>query len=233
MDELNDTASNSNAGSVASTPASTKKPAAKRKSETKLKIKPVKVKEKVDVTPVKEEAKPPSAKRKRVSSLNEKKSPAAELLQNDTPRRKGEAAKALLNRPSSVVRPDTPEIDVAKVSSTLKSKNISPSNLTFGFLGLGVMGCGIVKNLINSGHKVVVWNRTATKCRKFEEAGAEIKQTPSDVIDSTDITFSCVSDPQAAKDVSLLFGFNKAKLFLSIFIYLPLDGLWKLWSSCG
>lgn len=45
----------------------------------------------------------------------------------------------------------------------------------------------------------------AFQCRKFEEAGADIKLTPCDVIDATDITFSCVSDPQAAKDVSSLF----------------------------
>lgn len=63
------------------------------------------------------------------------------------------------------------------------------------------MGCGIVKNLINSGHKVVVWNRTLGKCRKFNEAGAEVATTPCDVIDSVDITFSCVSDPAAAKNV--------------------------------
>lgn len=162
-DEANDSVGNSTATSAVSTPASNKKSATKRKSETKLKIKPVKVKENVETTPPIEEVKSPANKRKRVSSLNDKKSPIVDLVPNDTPRRKGEAAKALLNRPSSVIRPDTPEIDVAKVSSTLKSKNISPSNLTFGFLGLGVMGCGIVKNLINSGHKVVVWNRTASK----------------------------------------------------------------------
>lgn len=34
-----------------------------------------------------------------------------------------------------------------------------------------------------------------------------MKQTPCDVIDATDITFSCVSDPQAAKDVSIFFSF--------------------------
>lgn len=88
------------------------------------------------------------------------------------------------------------------VSQTLKSKNINPSSLRFGFLGLGIMGCGIVRNLINSGHKVVVWNRTIAKCRKFEEAGAEVAPTPCDVIDRVDITFSCVSDPLAAKQVS-------------------------------
>ncbi|EAT41533.1 AAEL006837-PA, partial [Aedes aegypti] len=72
------------------------------------------------------------------------------------------------------------------------------------FLGLGIMGCGMVKNLLNSGHSVVVWNRTATKCRKFQEAGAEVADTPSDVIEMTDVTFSCVADPQVAKE--LVFG---------------------------
>ncbi|EAT37846.1 AAEL010208-PA [Aedes aegypti] len=62
----------------------------------------------------------------------------------------------------------------------------------------------MVKNLLNSGHSVVVWNRTATKCRKFQEAGAEVADTPSDVIEMTDVTLSCVSDPQVAKE--LVFG---------------------------
>ena len=88
------------------------------------------------------------------------------------------------------------------VSETLQSKNIQPSSLRFGFLGLGLMGSGIVKNLINSGHSVTVWNRTEAKCRAFRAAGAIVGETPSDVVEMTDIIFSCVSDPQAAKDVS-------------------------------
>lgn len=56
-------------------------------------------------------------------------------------------------------------MDVETLSKTLKDKNILPSNLKFGFLGLGIMGSGIVKNLINSGHKVIVWNRTQEKVR--------------------------------------------------------------------
>jgi 3-hydroxyisobutyrate dehydrogenase-like beta-hydroxyacid dehydrogenase len=42
------------------------------------------------------------------------------------------------------------------------------------------------------------------KVRDFVEAGAKEALTPSDVIAESDITFSCVSDPQAAKD--LVFG---------------------------
>lgn len=58
---------------------------------------------------------------------------------------------------------ETPPLDLESVSQTLKEKNILPSNLKFGFLGLGIMGSGIVKNLLNSGHSVVVWNRTPEK----------------------------------------------------------------------
>ena len=62
----------------------------------------------------------------------------------------------------------------------------------------------MVKNLLNSGHNVSVWNRTTDKVRDFVEAGAKEALTPSDVIADSDITFSCVADPQAAKD--LVFG---------------------------
>lgn len=110
---------------------------------------------------------------------------------------------ALLNRPSPLPLPDQPAIDMSLISETLQSKNIKPSELRFGFLGLGLMGSGIVKNLINSGHKVSVWNRTDSKCRAFREAGASVGDTPSDVVEMSDIIFSCVADPQAAKDVSM------------------------------
>lgn len=203
---LDDSAVTNNS-SVTSTPASTPvsgKKAPKRKSD-KLKIKPVEIPKMNDSNEATNDVviKSPPPKRQKRASVNDiKKSPIIEP--NYTTPRSKLAVTQLLNRPTSVVRPETPEIDVATVSNTLRSKNINASGHTFGFLGLGTMGCGIVKNLINSGHKVVVWNRTSTKCRKFEEAGAEVKQTPSDVIDSTDITFSCVSDPQAAKD--MVFG---------------------------
>ena len=54
----------------------------------------------------------------------------------------------------------------------------------------------MVKNLLNSGHSVIVWNRTTEKVKDFVEAGAKEALTPSDVIADSDITFSCVSDPQ-------------------------------------
>ncbi|XP_076394047.1 nucleosome-destabilizing factor isoform X2 [Megachile rotundata] len=196
------------------------------------------------------DARRPAKKQRRESSTSNSNrigsiSPA--LNHSSPPRKSG---STLLNRPANIARPVTPPLDVETLSQTLKEKNILPSTLKFGFLGLGIMGSGIVKNLINSGHSVIVWNRTqekmhllavcgkylcmmqwrrllmwqqvwkrlasnrretmyvtrmATKmCADFVKAGAEQGLTPSDVVLAADITFSCVADPQAAKD--MVFG---------------------------
>ncbi|XP_055640776.1 cytokine-like nuclear factor N-PAC isoform X2 [Toxorhynchites rutilus septentrionalis] len=182
------------------TPITAKKSAAKKKAASTTKARSIgnKAKAAIEI-----EATSPSPKRKRKLLLEPVDSPALNL-DTFSPVRRNVPVSHLLNRPVTVARPATPEIDMSSVSNALQSRNIQASNLKFGFLGLGIMGCGIVKNLLNSGHSVVVWNRTATKCRKFQEAGAEVADTPSDVIEMTDVTFSCVSDPQVAKD--LVFG---------------------------
>lgn len=41
------------------------------------------------------------------------------------------------------------------------------------------------------------------QCSEFEKAGAFIGTTPSDVVEASDITFSCVANPQVAKEVSI------------------------------
>jgi len=127
-------------------------------------------------------------------------------MHTPTMKKSSAAVANLLDRPSSLARPASPALDMDLVTSSqiLREKDIQPSKLNFGFLGLGIMGSGIVKNLLNSGHTVTVWNRTVEKVRDFVEAGAKEALTPSDVIAESDITFSCVSDPQAAKD--LVFG---------------------------
>ncbi|XP_037284795.2 nucleosome-destabilizing factor isoform X2 [Rhipicephalus microplus] len=109
-----------------------------------------------------------------------------------------------LLRQSYITRPVTPPLDVERISDVLRSKHVSPSSLKFGFLGLGNMGQGMVKNLINSGHHITVWNRTPSKCRDFVKAGAVKGLTPADVVAASDITFCCVSNSHAAKE--MVFG---------------------------
>lgn len=115
------------------------------------------------------------------------------------------AISSFLDRPYLQKPPSSPNlIDVNSKSKVMAEKDIQPSKLKFGFLGLGIMGSGCVKNLLNSGHSVTIWNRTLEKCKDFVKAGAKEALTPGDVIAESDITFSCVADPQVAKD--MVFG---------------------------
>ena len=43
----------------------------------------------------------------------------------------------------------------------------------YGFLGVGIMGNGMVRCLLAGGLDVTVWNRTAAKCSPYVEIGAE------------------------------------------------------------
>ena len=42
-----------------------------------------------------------------------------------------------------------------------------------GFIGLGLMGNPMSKNLIKAGHEVTVWNRTASRMNDVVDAGAQ------------------------------------------------------------
>ncbi|KDP45174.1 hypothetical protein JCGZ_15039 [Jatropha curcas] len=70
-----------------------------------------------------------------------------------------------------------------------------------GFLGLGIMGKAMATNLIKSGFKVTVWNRTLTKCNELVELGASIGESPAIVVKKCKITIAMLSDPAAALSV--------------------------------
>ncbi|XP_063228263.1 cytokine-like nuclear factor N-PAC isoform X2 [Bacillus rossius redtenbacheri] len=144
---------------------------------------------------------PVKRRKKRSSSMDDSmRQREGSPVANHSPSRRPPAVN-LLDRPTNIPCLEAPSLDVESVTQTLKEKNIKASELKFGFLGLGIMGSGIVKNLLNSGHRVIVWNRTPEKCRDFVRAGAEQGQTPSDVISMADITFSCIADPATAKEI--------------------------------
>ena len=72
-----------------------------------------------------------------------------------------------------------------------------------GFIGLGDMGQGIVPRLLDAGHRVVGWNRTATKAESLIERGMAWGDTPREVAASAEIVFSVVTDGAAVQSVAL------------------------------
>uniref|UniRef100_A0A8P4KU39 Cytokine-like nuclear factor N-PAC n=1 Tax=Dicentrarchus labrax TaxID=13489 RepID=A0A8P4KU39_DICLA len=103
----------------------------------------------------------------------------------------------------NILRSDSGSTSIQAADSTAINGSITPTDKRIGFLGLGLMGSGIVSNLLKMGHVVTVWNRTAEKCDLFIQEGARLGRTPAEVASMCDITFSCVSDPKAARDLVL------------------------------
>lgn len=67
-----------------------------------------------------------------------------------------------------------------------------------GFIGLGIMGRGMTRNLIEAGHRVTVWNRTPSKAEGLE---AQVVHSPQAVGPESDIVFVCVSDTPDVEEV--------------------------------
>uniref|UniRef100_A0A8K9XBQ1 Cytokine-like nuclear factor N-PAC n=2 Tax=Oncorhynchus TaxID=8016 RepID=A0A8K9XBQ1_ONCMY len=109
----------------------------------------------------------------------------------------------LLSQTEKVRGKDTRSTSIQAADSTAINGSITPTDKRIGFLGLGLMGSGIVSNLLKMGHVVTVWNRTVEKCDLFIQEGARLGRTPAEVVSMCDITFSCVSDPKAARDLVL------------------------------
>ncbi|HEY2246561.1 MAG TPA: NAD(P)-dependent oxidoreductase [Bradyrhizobium sp.] len=75
-----------------------------------------------------------------------------------------------------------------------------------GYLGLGMMGVPMAQRLLDAGHELAVWNRSADKTKPLVEAGAKLAADPRGVAELASIVFMCVTDAAAVQDV--IFGPN-------------------------
>ena len=72
-----------------------------------------------------------------------------------------------------------------------------------GFIGLGIMGRGMVANLLQAGFAVRIWNRTASRMEALVAEGASAGGSPADVAAHSDIIITCVSDTPDVEAVIL------------------------------
>jgi 3-hydroxyisobutyrate dehydrogenase/2-hydroxy-3-oxopropionate reductase len=69
-------------------------------------------------------------------------------------------------------------------------------------VGLGAMGSRIACRLLEAGHDLVVWNRTAEKAQPLVEAGAVAAATPAEAAARAEVVLTMVADPAALRDVT-------------------------------
>ena len=73
-----------------------------------------------------------------------------------------------------------------------------------GFLGLGLMGYPMARNLLKAGHEVAVWSHNASKSKQLaSESGAKPCATPAEVARQCRGVFLCVGNTEMAEAVIL------------------------------
>lgn len=71
------------------------------------------------------------------------------------------------------------------------------------FLGLGVMGRGMVANLLSAGHSVTVWNRSSVDLDDVVAAGAKLSSSIGDAVRGVDLVMLCLSNDEAVRAIVL------------------------------
>lgn len=74
--------------------------------------------------------------------------------------------------------------------------------MDIGFIGLGNMGAGMAANLVNSGHRVTVYNRSPAKAEALVQRGAIRAETVADACGG-DAVFTMLADDPAVEGVAL------------------------------
>lgn len=90
-----------------------------------------------------------------------------------------------------------------------------------GFVGLGLMGSRIARRLLDSGYQVSGYNRTRAKAETLIQAGMVWKESPKEVVQAADITFSMVTDTAALSSITedddgILAGLSAGKIYVDM-----------------
>ncbi len=90
-----------------------------------------------------------------------------------------------------------------------------------GFVGLGVMGGGIARRLLDAGHELVGYNRTKEKARALIEAGMSWCDSPREAAERSDVVFTMVTNVAALRAVAdgadgILAGLGPGKVYVDM-----------------
>ena len=70
-----------------------------------------------------------------------------------------------------------------------------------GFIGIGLMGFPMAKNLLRSGYKLNVFNRSIDKANSLKEFGAEISESVVELVKNSEVIITMLTDDAAVDQV--------------------------------
>ena len=95
-----------------------------------------------------------------------------------------------------------------------------------GFAGLGAMGAGIARRLLDAGYEVVGWNRTKERAQPLLDAGMGWADTPRELAASVDVLFTMLTNTEAVEATAggpdgVLAGLREGKVWADISTIAP------------
>ena len=73
------------------------------------------------------------------------------------------------------------------------------------FLGIGLMGAPMTRNLLDAGFSMTLWNRTASKCDPFADE-ATIAASPAEAVADADVVITMLENGDVVEDVLVAQG---------------------------
>ena len=77
------------------------------------------------------------------------------------------------------------------------------------FLGIGLMGAPMTRNLLGAGFPMTLWNRTASKCEPFASE-ATVADTPADAVRTADVVITMLENSDVVEQVLVASGAMEA-----------------------
>ncbi|MGH6665418.1 MAG: NAD(P)-dependent oxidoreductase, partial [Pseudolabrys sp.] len=98
--------------------------------------------------------------------------------------------------------------------------------MNIGVAGIGAMGAAVAARLMECGHRVTVWNRTADKTKPLAKAGARVAATPAELASACEAVITLLTDGAAINAVyngpnGLISGDVEGKLFIEMSTVAP------------
>jgi 3-hydroxyisobutyrate dehydrogenase len=72
-----------------------------------------------------------------------------------------------------------------------------------GFIGLGIMGRPMARNLLRAGYPLIVWNRSRPGIEELAQEGASPASDPQDVARQSNVVITMVTDSPDVEEVAL------------------------------
>jgi len=74
--------------------------------------------------------------------------------------------------------------------------------MKIGFIGLGIMGSRMARNLQREGHQLIVHNRTKNKAAELLKQGAQWAETPLQLAAESELVITMLSTPEVVEEVA-------------------------------